>query len=145
MMGIAALTLHIVPFRCIAALLGRQAGAVSLRPDARPADIDRALHIRRTIALAAKYAPFRADCLPQAIVSVMLCRLLSVPYAAHFGCQIGSAATGDAAMTAHAWVVCGPVAISGGNHSFSRYRTVACWVPPGAAMSAAGNDVASDR
>ncbi|WP_157217184.1 lasso peptide biosynthesis B2 protein [Flavisphingomonas formosensis] len=131
MMGLAALALRLVPVRRLAPLFGRGIGAVGFVPLLPPARRRRADELRRTIELAARYAPFRSNCFPQALVAQALCRLFRLPFAMHFGvrkARAGEAAT--AGLAAHAWVVSGPVAISGGNASFLHYGPVGCFISP---------------
>jgi len=131
MMGLAALALRLVPVRRLAPLFGRGIGAVGFVPLLPPARRDRADAVRRTILLAARYAPFRSNCFPQALVAQAFCRLFRLPFAMHFGVRTGRTSEAERAQfAAHAWVVSGPVAISGGNASFAAYSTVGCFVSP---------------
>jgi len=134
LMGLAALALRLVPIRRLAPLFGRGIGAVGFVPLLPRTRRRRADEVRRTIALAARYAPFRSNCFPQALVAQAFCRLYRLPFAMHFGVRAaGAGEAGEAAnpgLAAHAWVVSGPVAISGGNASFARFSTVGCFVSP---------------
>lgn len=126
LMGLAALALRLVPVRRLAPLFGRGIGAVGFVPLLPAARWRRADEVRRTIALAARYAPFRSNCFPQALVAQALCRLFRLPFAMHFGVRTAQ----EGGLAAHAWVVSGPVAISGGNASFLHYSVVGCFVSP---------------
>lgn len=130
MIGMVSFAILLIPFRVLASRLGANLGSVALVPLANPAEEARARNIGRTIALAAKYAPFRADCLPQAIVAQALCRVLKIPSALHFGVALECVEGEGRKLQSHAWVVSGPVAISGGNSSFNQFATVGCFVSP---------------
>lgn len=118
----AALTIRLVPFRRFARHLGSPVGPVALLPLAGEGDLRRARRLAAAIGIAARYAPFRSNCYPQALVAVLLCRLHRLPFALHFG-----AVRGPAALEAHAWVMCGRVAVAGGAVSFARFTPVACF------------------
>lgn len=128
MIGISSAAIALRPFRRIAPLLGRNLGATSLAPLAPPKTLRRARRIGHAVTIAAKYAPFRSNCLPQAMTAAMLCRWGRVPYAAHLGATVADPERAGQ-MIAHAWVLCGPVAITGGAGNFERYGVVACFVP----------------
>jgi hypothetical protein len=132
MIGLASAAIALVRFRRLVSGLGRNLGASAYVPLATPAQIARALEINTVIGTAARYAPFRSNCYPQAIVAQILCRLYAIPYALHFGVAYeGAAGTPDRRIKAHVWVVSGPVAVCGGNASFVQFGTVGCFVSPG--------------
>jgi hypothetical protein len=108
-------------------LLGQNCGAVALSPLGNAQTEAWAARIGQAIGLASRNAPFRADCLPQALAAVALCRLTGLPSALHLGSTITAAETGKA-MAAHAWVQSGRVNVSGGGNSAKRYATVSCFL-----------------
>lgn len=122
LLGGAAGLIRFVRFRRLAWLLGLPLGAVGYSPLLDKRETERARQIRRAVGRAAAVAPFRSDCLPQALVAGLIARLLDVPLAIHLGVDL--AAEG---MAAHAWSVAGPVAVSGG-HGFARFTIVGCYV-----------------
>lgn len=126
LLGIAAGAIGRVPFRRLAPILGRPAGAVSLTPTVTAAERGRARFVARAVARAARLAPFRADCLPQALAAAVLCRWLRVPTATHLGVKPVGAGDADG-PSAHAWSVSGPVAVTGGRGN-DRHGVVACFV-----------------
>ncbi|WP_420137949.1 lasso peptide biosynthesis B2 protein [Sphingomonas sp.] len=130
LIGLAAVAIRLLPFRRIAALLGTDLGASGFIPLADAVQSRRALQIRATIALAIKYAPFRADCLPQAIAGALLCRVYQVPYALHFGARMRPPTDHASAMDAHAWLVTDRIAVTGGWASFDHYALLLCLVFP---------------
>lgn len=124
--GMAALLIAWLPFRRIAPWLGRNLGAVALAPLAPPPAVRRAHTIGSAIAIAARNAPFRSDCLPQALAAAALCRCGRVPYAMHLGAAIRDGAL-EMPLSAHAWVQCGPLTVTGGADAHRRNRAVACF------------------
>ena len=131
---LAAGMLRLVPFRRLAPLLGVPIGPVACLPLVDKRQQYRAHAIRRAVLRAARIAPFRSDCLPQALVAAVLCRALHVPAAVHLGVKLDQ---GPVPMAAHAWVACGPVAVTGG-YGFRTYAPVACFVSPWLAGRPAG-------
>lgn len=130
MIGLSAAAIAVVPFRRLAALFGRGVDSGSPMPTLDSAQQQRAAMIGRTVALAARYAPFRSDCYPRALAAALMCRLWRLPYALYFGLAAelpeGASPSG---FSAHAWVTSGPVMLTGGAQSFARYRVVSCFVP----------------
>lgn len=126
LMTLAAICIRLVPFRQLTPLLGVPIGAVSFVPLATAAQIRRAQMVRRAILRAARMAPLRSDCLPQALSAAVLCRLLGVPVSTHLGVRLDDA---PRAISAHAWVCSGPEAVTGG-YSFASYTPVTCFLPP---------------
>lgn len=124
--GLASAAIGVLSFARIAPAFGESLGAVGLAPLADSRQTARARFVQRTVLRAAALAPFRADCLPQALVAVTLCRWLGVATATHLGVDIASPA-GGAAMKAHAWVEAGPVRVTGGR-GVGRYAIVACFL-----------------
>ncbi len=94
-----------------------------------PADQEqRALRLGRLIRLAARYTPWTANCFPQALVSRSLLTLAGLPHTVFFGLRREAGR-----MQAHAWVMSGRIAVTGG-HSFEQFKVVGCfaWPPYGA-------------
>jgi mRNA-degrading endonuclease toxin of MazEF toxin-antitoxin module len=126
LLGLAAALLRLAPFRRLAPVLGVPIGAVAFSPIVEPGQAGRARMVRCAILRAARVAPFRSDCLPQALAAVILCRMLGVPASSHLGVRLEDVSK---QMSAHAWVCSGPVAVTGG-HSFGAYTAVACFIFP---------------
>ena len=110
-LGLASLLIALLPFKRIASLLGRFGGITKPVLPVSAAQEARAVQIGRTVQLAADYAPWRADCYPQAIVARLLLGLYRLPFAISMGLTKESA-TGQ--TQAHAWVDCGKVVVTGG-------------------------------
>lgn len=126
LIGLSSAALVLVPFRRIAPWLGVNLGAVAHRPAATPEQAARARKIGLTVTIAARYAPFRSNCLPQAMAAKFLCVLWRVPCAVYLGVD-READTG--ALLAHAWTSCGEVTMTGGAYSFKTYTPLSCFVP----------------
>lgn len=124
LMAAAAALLRVMPFRRLAPLLGVPIGAVAFVPIASKKQVVRAHMVRCAILRAAHIAPFRSDCLPQALVAAALCRMLDVPTSIHLGIRLND---GQRDMAAHAWVCSVPEAATGGR-SFGADTAVACFL-----------------
>jgi hypothetical protein len=124
LMLMSAVALRLVHFRRIAPLLGKTMEGIAYVPLANAHELSNARMVRRTVLRAARLSPLRSDCLPQAIVAAILCRLLRVPAAVHLGVKLDE---GPRKIDAHAWVCSGREAICGGR-SFGRYTPVSCFV-----------------
>ena len=133
LIGLASALVVVVPFRGIAPLIGRNVGTAAVLPLADPRQLRQARLIGRAVVTAARFAPFRADCLPQAMAAVALCRVFGVPYAAFLGASM-STPDKPGNLAAHAWVQCGPLVITGGTGNFRNFGVVACFTSPGLAL-----------
>jgi Transglutaminase-like superfamily len=128
LMAVAAGALLVAPFRKLAPFLGKQIEGVAFIPFADDAQIERSRMVRRATLRAARVAPFRSDCLPQALVAATLCRLLGVPASVHLGVKLDDMTDkGPRAISAHAWVCSGREAVTGGR-SFGAYTPVTCFL-----------------
>jgi len=121
LLGIYRALILTLPLKRMAPFYGEDIGVATWIPLAGPDDIRRAMDIRSTVAIASRYCPWTANCYPKALAARSLLRLYRVPHAIYFGLA-REPATGD--LAAHAWVMAGPVAVSGGGASFGRYRVV---------------------
>ena len=110
-LGIAGLAIALLAFKRIAPRLGTHNGTSIPALDVLPHHEARALQICRTIQLAERYAPWRADCYPQAIIARLLLGLYRVPFILCLGLR-RDGETGK--LGAHAWVRCGQVPVTGG-------------------------------
>lgn len=120
MLGLYRGMILTLPLKRMAPFYGRDMGVESWIPLIGPNQVRRARDIRSTITIAAKYCPWTANCYPQALTARTLLRLYRVPHAIYFGLARSEDRNG---MDAHAWVMAGPVPVSGGA-SFGRYRVV---------------------
>jgi hypothetical protein len=126
LIGMSSATIALLPFRRIAPWLGVNLGATAHRPAATPQQAARARLIGRAVSIAASYAPFRSNCLPQAMAAKALCDLWRVPCAVMLGIE-RNRTEGD--LRAHAWTSSGDAVPTGGAHSFATYAPLSCFVP----------------
>lgn len=120
LLGAGRAAVLLVPFRRMAPVMGRQQGPFPWIPLLTPAQSRRADQIGRSVRLAARYAPWTANCFPQALAASAMLRLYRVPYTLHFG--LCHAADGNG-MKAHAWISAGTVKVTGGA-SFGQFTVV---------------------
>ncbi len=125
LLGIARFLVLTVSFRHIAQRLGGDAGLNAWVPLASPVQEQRAVQIRRTIALVAKNTPWTSNCFAQAIAARVLLGVYGVPYMLYFGTRLDPQRN---EMQAHAWVAAGRVPVSGGR-SFDTYTVVRMFAP----------------
>lgn len=111
-LGLASLVIAVLPFKSIAPRLGINCGTTKPVFDIPFARQRRAVQIGRTVQFAASYAPWRADCYPQAIVARLLLGLYRLPYTVSLGLR-RDPESGE--VLAHAWVESGRVWVTGGN------------------------------
>lgn len=129
LIALSDLAIIAIPFRRLAPLTGATCGVAAMIPIASVRQQSRANKIGRAIAIAARAAPFRSNCYPQALTAVMLCRASRVPTALFFGATFDPDHDGQSAgLTGHAWVACGPLTITGGANSFDRFPALACFI-----------------
>lgn len=130
MIGISDVIILAVRFRRLARWAGQAMGTAAAIPMASPRQQQLAQTIGTAIGIAARIAPFRSNCFPQALTAIALCRLARVPTALFFGATM-KADEGEPGMEAHAWVVSGPVTVTGGRGSFARFPALACFLRVG--------------
>lgn len=73
----------------------------------------RARMIHKAIKVAAKNTPWCSNCLPQAMVAKTWCVIFKVPYVFYIGFRKDERE--PSGFAAHAWVMAGPIALTGGN------------------------------
>lgn len=129
MIGLSAAAIALVPFRTLASLFGESTDGRAFAPTLNPEQQTRAAWIGKTIGIAARYAPYRSDCYPQALTAAVMCRFWRLPYAMYFGVAAIPAGETAGGFTAHAWVTSGTSTLTGGANSFARFRVVSCFVP----------------
>ena len=118
--GLARLLVLCLPFKALAPLLGRYAGVSAVIPLPMNDQQRRAEDIGLAVRIAARYAPWQANCQAQAVAARCLLGLLRVPYALFYGV----ANAPGSQLKAHAWVASGPIAVTGGN-GFDEFTVVA--------------------
>lgn len=135
LLGAGRLAIVLFSFRRLAPRLGVHQGTASCLPLLTPGQEARATELKQVIAVAARYAPWRADCFPQAIAARILLGVHGIPYALFFGVAREGLQGG---LKAHAWVGAGRVRVSGG-YSFAHFTVVGCFVAPGVVPRGSGN------
>lgn len=121
LLGVARITVLYAPFRSVAMYLGEDCGTASAIPLVTQEQLSIALLVGRTVRLGARYAPWTANCFPQAVVAALILRIHKVPYSIFFGLRKQTPPL--AGMDAHAWIMSGRVAVTGGQ-SFEDFTVV---------------------
>jgi hypothetical protein len=111
---LARLSLIFMPFPRLARHLGTLVSPSDPRASshgtcASPVHTRLAKEIGWAVTCAARYVPFRALCLPQAIAAQAMLRQRGVPSVMHFGAARGA----DKPLDAHAWLDAAGVEVTG--------------------------------
>lgn len=111
---VARLALVLVPFPRLAARFGTfmkpaEAAALMQRSAPSPADARLAQEIGWAVTRAARYVPFKAVCLPQAMAARTMLRRRGVGSVMHFGAARGK----EKPLEAHAWLDAAGVEVTG--------------------------------
>ena len=111
-LALARLALLAVPFRHLAERFGTVASpqGVSNLPGLSEPQGATARDVGWAVTRAARYVPFRAVCLPQAIAAKAMLDRRDVPSTMHFGVKKPS---DGAALFAHAWLDAGTIEVTG--------------------------------
>jgi hypothetical protein len=104
-LAMARITLVVLPFRKLAAVLSRGQYAEENAPD--PELLQR---IGYAVGAAAGNVPWRSDCFPQSIAGSMLLKHHGYGSTIHLGVK----RVGDGELEGHAWLTCGDVVVTGG-------------------------------
>lgn len=113
LLGLARLTLRVVPFRRLARHLG------TLHEET-PADVpaDQLAQARRVGLAIARVSPYTlwvSNCFPQALTAKFWLRRRGIPTTLYLGVALNKEDdSGSSAMEAHAWLRCGPLLVTGG-------------------------------
>lgn len=126
-LGVAKAVIFIVPFKHVCGWLGTHEGIAARSLLLDPSQEARARAVGRVVRLTAPYAPWNANCFPQAIAARLLLGLYGVPQLIYFG-LIHDPSTRE--LKAHAWVTAGRVAVTGG-HCFANYTVVGIFASKG--------------
>lgn len=108
LLGGGRLIALLVPFRRLSPWLGRRSEVPGVVVEVDAAAQRRAASIAEVLALAARLAPWDANCFAQALAGRVLLAVYGVPSVCHFGVR-----RAGTALQAHCWVMAGPVAVSG--------------------------------
>ncbi|VWX62128.1 lasso peptide biosynthesis B2 protein [Sphingorhabdus sp. 109] len=127
LLGLSRLVILTVTFKRFAHWLGLHDGLAPRTPLTTAEQAKRARAISSAIIVAAKFAPWKANCFPQAITARLILGLYDIPYALFFGVTRSKQEEDRGAIKAHAWVVSGRVNVTGGR-SFGQFTSVGCFV-----------------
>lgn len=128
-LALASLALKLVPFRVIAARLGKaldpaEAAALLAHAAEVPERRQVIYDVSWAVRTAAAYMPFRALCFEQAIAAKHMLQRRRIAGALHLGVVLGGA---GADMTAHAWLDAAGAKVTG--YPIAAHLTeVACFV-----------------
>ena len=111
---LARLALIFIPFPRLARRLGKfvppgEARAVQSKADTSPDHKHVAAEIGWAVTRSARYVPFNAVCLPQAMAARVMLKRRGVPSVLHFGAGKGE----DRPLDAHAWLDAAGVEVTG--------------------------------
>lgn len=121
LLAVSKALIFTIPFQRLAPRLGARTGVAPWVPLLSADQLHRARLIARVVQMTARYTFWNANCFPQAITARWLLGLYDVPYVFFFG--LSRDASDPAGMQAHAWVVAGPVRVTGG-YSFHQFTVV---------------------
>lgn len=116
LLGLARLAINIIPLRRLAPWIGAQAQETPA--EISPAHLREAVRIAWAVRTVSRYTPWQSNCYPQALTAKLLLRRKQIPSTLYLGATLHPATAGQPAsgpaMTAHAWLRCGPLYVTGG-------------------------------
>jgi hypothetical protein len=124
LLGVSRALILLLSFRRLARCLGSLNRDGAVIPVLEGRQETRAAQLKDLLQLVSRHTPWTSNCLPQALTARVLLGLHRIPFALCFGVQRDVL---NDVTSAHAWVVAGRVAVSGGN-GFDQYAVVACFV-----------------
>ncbi|MDB5361025.1 MAG: hypothetical protein JWO51_2322 [Rhodospirillales bacterium] len=127
-LALARASVLVVPFRHLARRIGHVAAPIdgmAAGPSASPSptEIELVRDIGWAVTRAARYVPFKAVCLPQALAAKMMLRRRNLPGVLYFGAA--RQATGG--LEAHAWVMAAGIEVTGYPEAHS-FTPITCFV-----------------
>lgn len=122
-LGLGRSAILLLTFERLVRVLGLKSLAFPLTPLLEEGQRKTALELGRTILLASSYAPWRANCFPQALCAVFLLRIYRIPHTVFLG-LLREHPHGQ--IKAHAWVCAGDITVSGGGNA-QPYTIVGCF------------------
>lgn len=116
-LAVASLLLRALPFRRVAPLLGpvSPAGAPFAHCEPDAAQRKQALRVGAAVRRAARLLPWPALCLPQAMAAKAMLARRGLRATLHLGAHPGGGASVEDGLHAHAWLMLGPVEVTGGS------------------------------
>jgi len=124
LLGVSRALILLLSFRRLAPCLGSLNRDGAVIPVLEGRQETRAAELKDLLRLVSRHTPWTSNCLPQALAARVLLGLHRIPFALCFGVRRDVL---NDVTSAHAWVVAGRVAVSGGN-GFDQYAVVACFV-----------------
>ncbi len=116
LLGLARLAINLVPLRRLAPLFGSQSQETPA--EISPVQMHEAERIAWAVRTASHYTPWQSNCYPQAFTAKLLLRRKQISSTLYLGAALHPNAAGQTvatpAMTAHAWLRCGPLYVTGG-------------------------------
>lgn len=106
---IARMALRVLPFKRLAASLGRHMREAD-GPVEAP-DLSLAEQVGRAVRAAARYTPRESVCLPQAVAAQWMLRRRRIPGTLYLG--LAKCETDPERLAAHAWLRCGEHILTG--------------------------------
>lgn len=122
-LGLGRGAILLLSFERLVRILGLKSHVCPLTPLLAEGQREIALDLGRTILLASSYAPWRANCFPQALCAICLLRIYRIPHAVFLG-LLREFPHGK--IKAHAWVSAGEITVSGGGNA-QPYTIVGCF------------------
>jgi hypothetical protein len=120
MLGVARLALLILPFKWLAATLGRHMTETGMEPN--PSDIGCARMIGQAVCAAAHYTPWKSVCLQQAVAAQWMLKRRHIAGTLYLGVSKNEAK--PMKLAAHAWLRCGNLILTG-RESHRQFTVVA--------------------
>lgn len=128
LLGLARVVILVVPFRVFSSWLGVYSKVNVYTPDITMIQTRKARRLGCLVRASATVTPWESACFPRALVACFLLRLVGVPYVMHFGLAKNTNSSSEDPMKAHAWVIAGPVSVTGGEGL--EYSVVASYISP---------------
>lgn len=134
MTGVVRMTILLLPFRWLAAVLGKQRRELPVKEDA--IKLAAARRIGAVIETVSHYTPWESKCLVQASVGKFMLRRRGISNSLYLGVRRDK----EKALAAHAWLQCGDVIINGGDGR-EAFTVVGQFVDEGDADRSLGKEV----
>ena len=119
LLGAARVAVLVVPFRVIAARMGRSRSVAAT--DLTATERTAATRVEWAVAAAAARTPWTSNCLARAVAATIMLRRRRVPSTLYLG--VAKAADPGERLEAHAWVRCGAGIVTGASEA-GRFSTL---------------------
>jgi hypothetical protein len=118
LLGVTRLAITLLPFRRLARYFGPL--QVETPAEVPEEQLVAARRLAWAIARMSPYTPWKSNCFPQALTAKIWLQRRGIPSTLYLGAALK---TGNSGMTAHAWLRCGSLYVTGGR-GHERYGTV---------------------